>query len=120
ANYGVGAIGDSAGHFAQHLVTGAVVHQTTPRLQTYVEAAWWSLQERTGTAVGFIDYGVIATIRPRFLIDAGAFSGITDAAPHWGVFSGVSCAIGGRGLDQQLGRGASAYRQRPVTDAQYH
>jgi hypothetical protein len=120
ANYGVGAIGDDVGHFAQHLVTGAVVYQTTPRLQTYVEAAWWSLQERTGTAVGFIDYGVIAAIRPRFLIDAGAFSGITDAAPNWGVFSGVSFAIGRRGLNQQLRGGTRAYRQRPIMDAQHH
>src|SRR5215470_7992168 len=119
ANYGVGAIGDSAGHFAQHLVTGAVVFQTTARLQTYVEAAWWSVQERTGTAVGFIDYGVIAAIRPRFLIDAGAFSGITDAAPNWGVFSGVSFAIGRSGLNQQLRGGTRAYRQRPIVDAQH-
>jgi hypothetical protein len=120
ANYGIGSIGDSAGHFAQHLITGAVVHQTTTRVQTYVEAAWWSRQERNGSAVGFIDYGVIAAIRRKLLIDLGAFSGITTATPDWGVFSGVSFAFGGSGLDQQLGRGASAYRQRPVADAQYH
>ena len=106
--------------FAQHLITGAVVHQTTPRLQTYVEAAWWSLQERRGAAVGFIDYGVIATVRPRFLIDAGAFSGVTSAAPNWGVFSGVSFAIGKSGLDQQLRGGTRPYRQRPIVNAQYH
>jgi hypothetical protein len=120
ANYGIGAIGDSAGHFTQHLVTGAVVHQTTPRLQTYVEAAWWSRQERVGTAVSFIDYGVIATIRPRFLIDAGAFSGTTSATPSWGVFSGVSFALGRSRFDEQLRRGASAYRQGVVADAQHH
>ena len=120
ANYGIGSIGDSVGQFAQHLVTGAVVHQTTTRLQTYVEAAWWSRQERYGSPVGFIDYGVIAAIRHKLLIDVGAFSGITTATPDWGVFSGVSFAFGGDGLDQQLGRGASAYRQRAVADAQHH
>jgi hypothetical protein len=119
ANYGVGSIGDSVGHFTQHLLTGAVVYQTTARLQTYVEVASWSRQERYGSAVGFIDYGVIAAIRPTLLIDAGAFSGITTATPDWGVFSGVSFAFGGSGLDQQLRRGASAYRHRSIVNAQH-
>jgi len=93
-NYGIGGIGDPAGRFAQHLVTGAVVHQTTPRLQSYVEAAWWSRQERSGGAVSFIDYGVIFSLVPRVLVDAGAFTGVTAATPDYGLFTGLSFAVG--------------------------
>jgi hypothetical protein len=118
-NYGIGAIGDADSHFAQHLITGAVIHQTTPKVQTYVEAAWWSRQERSGPSVGFIDYGVIAAIRPRLLIDAGAFSGFTRAAPNWGVFSGVSFALGRSSLNEQLRGGARANRQRPILRPQH-
>ena len=93
-NYGIGGIGDPAGRFAQHLVTGAVVHQTTARLQTYVEAAWWSRQEHGGRAVSFIDYGVIFSLMPRMLVDAGGFSGVTAATPDYGFFTGLSFAVG--------------------------
>jgi len=119
-NYGIGAIGDRDSHFAQHLITGAVVFQTTPRLQTYVEDAWWSRQERTGSAVSFIDFGVIASIRPRLLLDAGAYVGVTSATPDWGLFSGVSFAFGGDNLHQQLRRGTRANRQRPLFRPQQH
>jgi len=118
-NYGIGAIGDADSHFAQHLVTGAVILQATRKVQTYVEAAWWSRQERSGSSVGFIDYGVIAAIRPRLLIDAGVYSGFTLASPDWGVFSGVSFAVGGRSFNEQLGRSARADRQRPIFRAQH-
>jgi len=93
-NYGIGGIGDPAGRFAQHLLTGAVVHQSTPRLQSYVEAAWWSRQARGGRAVSFIDYGVIFALVPRVLVDAGAFTGVTKATPDYGLFTGLSFAVG--------------------------
>jgi hypothetical protein len=118
-NYGIGAIGDRDSHFPQHLITGAVVFQTTQRLQTYLEDAWWSRQERSGTAVSFVDFGMIAAIRPRVLIDAGAFLGVTSPTPDWGVFSGVSFAFGGDGLHKQLRRGARANRQRPFLRPQH-
>ena len=94
ANYGVGSIGDPAGRFPQHLLTGAVVHQSTSRLQTYVEAAWWSRQERNNNGVSFIDYGVIFALAPRVLIDGGAFTGVTKATPDYGLFTGLSFAVG--------------------------
>jgi len=119
ANYGICAIGDRESHFTQHLITGAIVYQTTKTLQTYVEEAWWSRQERSGSAVSFIDFGMIAAIRPRLLFDAGAFVGLTSATPDWGVFSGVSFAFGGDGLHEQLRRGARANRQRPFFRAQH-
>jgi hypothetical protein len=119
-NYGTGAIGDLGGHFIQHLITAAVVHQTTARIQTYVEAAWWSRQERVGSAVSFVDYGIIVALRPRLLIDGGAFSGITSATPDWGVFSGVSFAFGGSDFHKQLRRGASANRQPAILPAQHY
>jgi Putative MetA-pathway of phenol degradation len=118
-NYGVGAIGDGDSHFTQHLLTGAVVLQTTRRVQTYVEAAWWSRQERNGSAVSFIDYGVIAAIQPRLLMDAGAYSGVTPATADWGVFSGVSFAFGRRRLHEQLRGGARSDRQRLLARAQH-
>ena len=93
-NYAIGGIGDPAGRFAQHLITGAVVHQTTPRLQSYVEAAWWSRQARGGGAVSFIDYGLIFALLPRVLVDAGAFTGVTAATPDYGLFTGLSFAVG--------------------------
>ena len=94
ANYGIGSIGDPAGRFPQHLVTGAIVHQSTSRLQSYVEAAWWSRQERDRAAVSFVDYGVIFSLMPRVLIDAGAFTGVTAATPDYGLFTGLSFAVG--------------------------
>lgn len=111
-NYGIGAIGDGVSHFTQHLLTGAIVHQTTRRVQTYVEDAWWSRQERGGSAVSFIDFGMIAALRSRLLFDAGAFVGVTSATPDWGVFSGVSFAFGSDNLHEQFRRGARANRQR--------
>jgi hypothetical protein len=51
-NYGIGAIGDRDSH-------GAAPHYRRRRRsddaesQTYVEDAWWSRQERTGSAVSF-------------------------------------------------------------------
>jgi len=96
-NYGIGSIGDPAGRFQQHLLTGAVVHQTTGALSSYVETAWWSRQERGGDAVSFVDYGVILAVSPRVLIDGGAFTGVTSSTPDYGVFTGVSFALGPRG-----------------------
>ena len=93
-NYGIGSIGDSAGRFQQHLLTGAVVHQTTGALSSYVETAWWSRQERGGGAVSFVDYGVIVALSPRVLIDGGAFTGVTASTPDYGLFAGVSFALG--------------------------
>jgi hypothetical protein len=119
-NYGIGAIGAPGTHFIQHLLTGAVIHQSTRTVQTYVEAASWSRQEIGGTAVGFIDYGLIAALTPRLLVDVGAFSGVTRQAPDWGVFSGVSFAVGGRDFHQQLGRRARADRQRAIAAAEHH
>lgn len=93
-NYGIGSIGDPAERFAQHLVTAAIVHQTTQSLASYVEAAWWSRQERGGGAVSFIDYGLIVALSPRILIDGGAFFGMTAATPEYGAFTGISFAVG--------------------------
>ncbi len=119
-NYGIGAIGDPDGHFVQHMLTGAVIHQTTARVQTYVESAWWSRQQRDAGAFSFVDYGVIAALGPRLLFDAGGFTGLTPATPDWGVFSGVSFAFGGQGLHKQLRRGARADRERSILPAQLH
>ena len=103
-----------------HRPLGVLYPQTTARVQTYVESATWSRQERGGSAVSFIDYGVIAALRPRLLVDAGAFAGVTASAPNWGVFSGVSFAFAGRDVHKQLRRGARADRQRPVFRTQYN
>ena len=120
-NYGIGLIGDDReSHFTQHLITGAIVLQTTKTLQTYVEAAWWSRQERGGSAVSFIDYGIIVAIRPRLLLDGGAFSGVTASTPDWGVFSGVSFAFSRRDFHKELGRGPRADGQRAILSTQHH
>ena len=99
-NYGIGSIGDPAGRFQQHLLTGAVVHQTTGALSSYVETAWWSRQERGGAAVCFVDYGVILAVSSRVLIDGGAFTGVTSSTPDYGFFTGVSFALGPPGAAQ--------------------
>jgi hypothetical protein len=93
-NYGIGSIGDPDGRFQQHLLTGAIVHQTTGALSSYVETAWWSRQERGGDAVSFVDYGAILAVSPRVLIDGGAFTGVTSSTPDYGFFVGVSFALG--------------------------
>jgi hypothetical protein len=95
ANYGIGNLGDASGaRFAQHLVTAAVTHDTTRSLTTYVEGAWWSRQEADGTAVSFLDYGVIYALTAHVLIDGGALNGLTRATADYGVFAGLSFIIG--------------------------
>src|SRR5262249_10120831 len=67
-NYGIGSIGSATGRFPQHLLTGALVHQTMRRLATYGEIAWWSRQEHDGGPVSFIDYAPIFPLTPMLLI----------------------------------------------------
>jgi hypothetical protein len=95
-NYGIGSIGSSDGqpHFPQHLVTAAVVNDTTAALSTYVEGVWVSRQERDGGAVTFTDFGVIYGLNRRLLVDAGASIGLSNAAPSAGVFAGCSFLMG--------------------------
>jgi hypothetical protein len=97
ANLGIGNLGASNGaRFAQQLVTGAVTHQTTRMLTTYVECAWWSGLDAGGDRVSFVDYGVIYALTPRMLVDGGAFTGLTDATADYGLFAGLSFVIGHR------------------------
>jgi hypothetical protein len=94
-NYGLANAGDTSGdRFVQHLATAAVTHQTTRRLTTYGEVAWWSRQASGPTAVSFVDYGGIYAVTPRLLIDVGAFNGLTSATADYGFFGGVSFVIG--------------------------
>jgi hypothetical protein len=91
-NYGVGAIGSKIErrHASQQLLTGAAVFAPTPRLSLYGEAVGWSRQDVGGSAVTTTDFGGIYTLRPRVLLDAGITAGLSDAAPRYGVFGGVS------------------------------
>src|SRR5207244_2032697 len=108
-NYGIASIGggDRGSRFVQHLLTAAVTHQTTPALTTYVEDAWWSRQEPGRGAVSFVDFGVIYAAAPWLFIDGGAYVGVTTATPTYGLFAGLSFAVGEAR--------SSAARQRPTS-----
>src|SRR5437667_4642003 len=92
ANYGAGIIGSEQErrHGSQQLVTGAAVYSVTPTLAMYGEGVWWTRQQVSGSAVTVTDFGVIYTLRPHVLLDAGAMAGISDAAPRYGGFAGIS------------------------------
>lgn len=109
-NYGVGSIGDPVSRFPQQMATGAIVHQTTPKLASYVECAWWSRQEPDGGRVSFLDYGVIFAVTPRLLIDGGAHTGLTAATPDYGAFAGLSFIVG-KPLTQDRRRRAASTRR---------
>ena len=92
ANYGVAAVGGGhgRGYFLQHLMTGAVVYNLTSRLSTYGEIASWSKQEINGGAVRFADFGVIHSVHSRLIVDAGGAVGLSEAAPRYIIFAGLS------------------------------
>lgn len=95
-NYGIGAIGAGEGrpHFVQHLVSASLSHSLTEQLSPYVEGFWFSRQDPDGGPVVSIDAGFIQAFAARFAIDGGIAVGLTNAAPDFSVFTGLSIIIG--------------------------
>ncbi len=95
-NYGVGMIGAGPGlrRFAQHLVSASASVEIPGPVTPYAEYFWISRQDPFGGHVGAIDTGAIYVITPRFALDGGMQWGLTDAAPEWSAFGGVSVIIG--------------------------
>jgi hypothetical protein len=95
-NYGIGAIGAGQGrpHFIQHLVSVSVSHSVTEQLSPYIEGFWYSQQDPDGGRVVSIDVGVIHALTARLALDGGVSVGLTDAAPDFSAFAGVSLIVG--------------------------
>jgi outer membrane putative beta-barrel porin/alpha-amylase len=95
-NYGVGAIGAGLGHphFFQQLVSASFSHSLTEQLSPYIEGFWFSRQDPDGGPVVSIDAGFIQAFDARFAIDGGIAVGLTNAAPDFSVFTGLSIIIG--------------------------
>jgi hypothetical protein len=95
-NYGIGAIGAGQGrpHFSQQLVSASFSHSLTEQLSPYVEAFWISRQEPDGGPVVSVDAGFIRALAVRIAIDGGVAVGLTNAAPDFSVFAGLSLIIG--------------------------
>jgi hypothetical protein len=95
-NYGVGAIGAGLGrpHFFQQLVSASFSHSLTEQLSPYIEGFWFSRQDPDGGPVVSVDAGFIQAFAARFAIDGGIAVGLTNAAPDFSVFTGLSIIIG--------------------------
>jgi hypothetical protein len=95
-NYGIGAIGAGQGrpHFAQHLVSASFSHSVTEQLSPYIEGYWFSRQDPDGGRILSIDAGLIQAFTARLAVDGGFTVGLTNAAPHFAVFGGLSIIVG--------------------------
>jgi hypothetical protein len=95
-NYGVGTIGAGQGrpHFSQHLLSVSLSHSLTEQLSPYVEGFWFSRQDPDGGRVFSIDFGLIQAFSARFAVDGGAAFGLTNAAPGFTLFGGISVIVG--------------------------
>ena len=108
-NYGIGAIGAGQGrpHFTQHLVSVSFSHSVTEQLSPYLEGYWFSSQDPDGGRVLSVDAGFIHAFTARLAVDGGVTVGLTNAAPHWAVFGGLSIIVG-----DVLGNYGAIARQR--------
>lgn len=95
-NYGIGRIGAGTGlpRFTQHLVALSASAEVPGPVTPYVESFWFSRQDPDGGHVLAIDTGAIYVINPQFALDGGVQVGLSDAAPSWSVFGGVSVVVG--------------------------
>lgn len=95
-NYGIGAIGagTSQPHFAQHLLSVSVSTTAAERWSPYAEVFGFSRQSPNGDAAVSFDAGALYARSPRLVFDAGIQVGLTDVAPDFGVFAGLSVLMG--------------------------
>ncbi len=111
-NYGIGLIGAGTGlpRFTQHLVAISMSAEVPGPVTPYVESFWFSRQDPDGGHVIAIDMGAIYVINPQFALDGGVQAGLSDAAPSWSVFGGISVVVG-----NVLGDHGVHARQKQVT-----
>jgi hypothetical protein len=95
-NYGVGRIGAGTGRprFTQHLVSWSASAEVPGPVTPYLEGFWFSRQDPDGGPIAALDAGAIYVITPRFALDGGLAVGLTDAAPSWSAFGGLSIVLG--------------------------
>ena len=95
-NYGVGAISADRGrpHFVQHLVSASLSYALTEQLSPYAEAFWFSRQDPDGGHVASVDAGFIHAFSARLAVDGGVAVGLTNDAPDFSLFTGISVIVG--------------------------
>jgi hypothetical protein len=95
-NYGFGLIGSGPdlARYSQHLVSLSASAEIPGPVTPYVETFWISRQEPDGAHVLALDVGAIYVLNPRFALDGGVQSGLSEAAPSLAVFGGLSIVVG--------------------------
>ena len=95
-NYGIGRIGAGTGlpRFTQHLVSWSASAEVPGPVTPYLEGFWFSRQDADGGRVVALDTGAIYVINPRVALDGGVQFGLTDAAPGFSAFGGLSLVLG--------------------------
>jgi hypothetical protein len=95
-NYGIGRIGAGTGlpRFTQHLVSWSASAEVPGPVTPYLEGFWFSRQDADGGRVVAVDTGAIYVITPRVALDGGVQVGLTDAAPGFSAFGGLSLVLG--------------------------
>ncbi len=116
-NYGIGSIGGGdRSRFTQHLVSLSASTAIGTRWSPFLEGFCFSREDPDGGALAAIDLGALYRLSDKTALDGGALFGVTDAAPSFGVFAGLSFVVGhtDRGLAQHQGK-PHQVRPRPVT-----
>jgi hypothetical protein len=95
-NYGIGRIGAGTGlpRFTQHLVSWSTSVEVPGPVTPYLEGFWFSRLDPGGGRAVAMDTGAIYVITPRLALDGGVQVGLTDAAPAFSAFGGVSIVLG--------------------------
>jgi len=111
-NYGLGAIGGGEGEarFAQHLASASASVSVGDRWNPYFEMFSISRESPDATPNVSIDTGVLFTLKSRLVLDGGVAFGLSDAAPAFAAFGGLSIALGGLS--------SAAQQTRPLRTAQ--
>jgi hypothetical protein len=95
-NYGVGSIGgEGEERYVQHLTSASASLSVGERWSPYFEMFRISQESPDGNPNLSINTGALYALRPRLALDAGLAFGLSDDAPGFSAFGGLSIALGG-------------------------
>jgi hypothetical protein len=81
---------DAGGYHAEFVQTLTVNRDLTKRVSAYVEFFTVVSTEPGSTWIGMFDFGLNYRVTPNLKFDAGLNLGVTDSAPDWVPFAGVT------------------------------
>ena len=85
---------DRDSHFMQHVASASLGISATDRWNPYFEMFAFSRNRADGSSVVAINTGALYVTSPRLALDGGVQFGLTDDAPAFSAFAGVSVAVG--------------------------